>query len=140
MTRFPYIFLLVVLGLQLPGCATIGGETLKIDARNVPGVQHVPDELTAMMRELGYDWIHVQDPNSHRGVKTVQRDGEYHMRFEYVETRQARIDARIRIQDGVTWLRFYEPGSQTLSPSSATLFEKLKARTVQEFGAVNVSE
>ena len=138
--RFAYFFLSVLFVLQFTGCASTGGETLKIDARDVPGVQHVPDELTVMLRELGYDWIHVQDPNSHRGVKTVQRDGEYHMRFEYVETRQARIDARIRIQDGVTWLRFYEPDSQTLSPSSTTLFEKLKARTVQEFGAVNVSD
>ena len=138
--RFAYFFLSVLFVLQFTGCGSTGRETLKIDARDVPGVQHMPDELTVMLRELGYDWILVQDPNSNRGVKTVQRDGEYHMRFEYVETRQARIDARIRIQDGVTWLRFYEPDSQTLSPSSTTLFEKLKARTVQEFGAVNVSD
>ena len=140
MKRLLHILLVAALGLQLPGCAgTTGGETLKIDARNVQGMQHVPDELTSMLRELGYDWIHLEDPISHRGVKTVQKDGEYFMRFEYLETRQARIDVRIRQQDGVTWLHFHQVGSQTLSPSSAELFEKLKTRAELEFGAVNVS-
>jgi len=139
MKRLLYIFLLAVLGLQLAGCAGTGGETLKIDARNVQGMQHVPDELTSMLGELGYDWIHVQDPTSHRGVKVVQKDGEYHMRFEFVKTRQVRIDVRIRRRDGFTWLRFYQVDSQTLSPSSQSLFEKLKKRAEQEFGAVNVS-
>ncbi len=36
------------------------------------------------------------------------------MRFEYLQTRQVRIDARIRSRDGFTRLQFYEPGSQTL--------------------------
>lgn len=140
MNRISTILLLAMLGLQLPGCATTAtGETLKIDARNVQGMQHVPDELTEMLRELGYDWIGVKDPTTHRRVKTVQKDGEYRMRFEYLETRQLRIDVRIRRQDGVTWLNVYEPGSTALSPSSGKLFEKLKMRAEQEFGAVNVS-
>lgn len=139
MMRILYILLFAVLGLQLAACASMGGETLKIDAHNVQGIQHVPDELTAMLRDLGYDWVHVQDPTSHRGVKVVQKDGEYRMRFEYLETRQVRIDARIRRRDGVTWLHFYQPDSQSLSPSSASLFQKLKTRAEQEFGAVNVS-
>ena len=86
MNRISTIILLAVLGLQLPGCATTtGGETLKIDARNVQGMQHLPDELTAMLWELGYEWIRVEDPTTHRGVKTAQIDGEYRMRFEYLE-------------------------------------------------------
>jgi hypothetical protein len=139
MNRILTVLLLTVLGLQLPGCATTtGGETLKIDARNVQGMQHVPDELTDMLRELGYDWIGIKDSQTHRRVKTVQKDGEYLMRFEYLETRQLRIDVRIRRQDGFTWLHVYEPDKPMLSPSSATLFEKLKMRAEQEFGAVNV--
>jgi len=140
MNRVLTLLLLALLGLQLPGCATTtGGETLKIDARNVQGMQHLPDELTAMLRDLGYDWMPIEDPQSHRGVKTAQIDGEYRMRFEYLKTRQLRIDVRIRRKDGVTWLRVYEPGSEALSPSSGKLFEKLKMRAEQEFGAVNVS-
>jgi hypothetical protein len=139
MKRLLCVVLLAVLGLQFSGCASIGGETLKIDARNVQGMQHVPDELTAMLRDLGYDWIHVQDPASHRGVKVAQKDGEYHMQFEYLETRKVRIGVRIRREDGFTWLHLYQVGSQTLSPASANLFEKLKIRAEQEFGAVNIS-
>jgi hypothetical protein len=139
MNRLLYIFLLAVLGLQLSGCASSGGETLEIDAHKLPGIQHVPDELTVMLRDLGYDWIPVKDPNSHLGVKTAQIDGEYRMRFEYLKTRQVRIDVRIRLKDGFTWLNMVESGSQSLSPSSVALFEKLKMRAEQEFGAVNVS-
>jgi hypothetical protein len=133
------ICLFAALALQLPGCASISGETLEIDAHNVQGIQHVPDELTAMLRDIGYDWIPIEDPHSRRGVKTAQKDGEYRMRFEYLETRQVHIDVRIRRQDGFTWLNMVEPGSQSLSPSSLSLFEKLKARAEQQFGAVNVS-
>lgn len=139
MNRFLHLCLLAVLGLQLSGCASISGETLEIDAHNVQGIQHGPDELTAMLRDIGYDWIHIEDPHSRRGVKTVQIDGEYRMRFEYLETRQVRIDVRIRRKDGFTWLNVYEPGNQSLSPSSLSLFEKLKMRAEQQFGAVNVS-
>jgi len=139
MMRISYIFLFVLVGLQLPGCAGTGGETLKIDARKAPGIRHVPDELTVMLRDLGYDWIHVDDPASHRGVKVAQKDGEYRMRFEYLQTRQVRIDVRIRRRDGFTWLNFYQLDSQGLSSSSSSLFEKLKTRAEQEFGAVNVS-
>ena len=139
MNRVLTILLFTVLALQLPGCAGTSGEILKIDAHNVQGIQHVPDELTAMLRDLGYDWVPIEDPHSRRGVKTVQIDGEYRMRFEYLKTRQLRIDVRIRRRDGVTWLNVYEPGSETLSPASVTLFAQLKARAEQEFGAVNVS-
>jgi hypothetical protein len=61
------------------------------------------------------------------------------MRFEYLKTRQVSIDVRIRLKDGFTWLNMVESGSQSLSPSSVALFEKLKMRAEQEFGAVNVS-
>jgi hypothetical protein len=61
------------------------------------------------------------------------------MRFEYLETRQVRIDARIRAKDGFTRLRFYEPGSPTLAPSSMALFQQLQERATLEFGAANIS-
>ena len=121
------------------GCATVSGVTLRIDARNVEGMQHIPDELTSMLGELGYGWTPIVDPISHLGVKTVQGDGEYKMQFEFLETRKVRIDMRIRRMDGVTWLHFYEPGSKTLSPSSIVLLNKLEDRAALEFGAANVS-
>lgn len=121
------------------GCASGGGQTLKIDMQDVAGRQHVPDELTDMLGDLGYEWIPIHDPNARRDVKVVQQDGEYRMRFEYVQTKQVRIDARIRMQDGFTRLHFYEPGSQTLSAPAQGLLKKLQQRVVQEFGEANVT-
>jgi len=131
--------LFAAIALVLVGCASVSGTTLKIDAWNVEGRRHVPDELTYMLGELGYGWVPVVDPSSHLRVKTAQSDDEFRMRFEFLETRQVRIDVRIGRLDGVTWLHFHEPGSQTLSPSSIDLLNKLKARAALEFGAANIS-
>ena len=130
------VFFLFVL---LSACAGRGGETLKIDARDVWGVGHMPDEIDEMLSELGYEWVPIMDPNVDRDVKTVQQNGEWSMRFEYVQTRQVRIDARMGIYNKHTRLHFYEPGSQTLSASSMVLLEKLQQRAAQEFGTANVS-
>jgi len=70
-----YAVLLAALALISQGCATSGGETLKIDTRNVVGIQYMPDELTRMLRELGYQWIPIVDPETDREVKTVQKQG-----------------------------------------------------------------
>jgi len=124
--------------LLLSACAGGGGETLKIDARNVPGMQHMPDELSDMLHELGYRWIPVEDPNAHRGVKTIQRDGEWIMLFEHTQARQVRVGARIRMRDGYTRLHFHEVDSLTLSASSRDLLQALQRRADQQFGAPNV--
>lgn len=139
MQRIVTVVLVVFLGLQLSACAHISGETLKIDARHAPGTQHVPDELTQMLRDLGYDWIHIHDPETGRGVKIVQIDGEYRMRFEFLETRTVRIDVRVRRVDGVAWLHLYRIDRQPLGTASSHLFQELKARAEQEFGAANIS-
>jgi len=81
MQRTVTVLLVTFLGLQLSACASVSSETLKIDARHAPGTQHVPDELTQMLRDLGYDCNHVHDPEARRGVKIVEIDGEYRMRF-----------------------------------------------------------
>ena len=133
------LVMLLVAALLSSGCATRSGESLVIDTRNVVGVWFMPDELTAMLRGLGYDLIPIVDPASRQEVKRFHRDDEYHMRFEYLETRQVRIDARIRAKDGFTRLRFYEPGSPTLAPSSMALFQQLQERATLEFGAANIS-
>ena len=136
--RVLYLIVYAASALLLAGCATGGGETLKIDIRKVSAVQYMPNELTSMLRDLGYQWISIKDPETDLEVKTLQRFGEYRMRFELVETGQVRIDVRIRVHDGFTRLHFYEPGSQTLSPSSTDLLEILRKRAVLEFGQANV--
>lgn len=134
------LFVVFLAGALLSnGCATRSGEALVIDTRDVVGVRFMPDEMTDMLRELGYDWIPIVDPAIRQEVKSFRQDGEYHMRFEYLETRQVRIDARMRSRDGYTRLHFYEPGSETLNPSSMVLFQQLQDRVALQFGAANIS-
>ena len=139
MIRVLQLVFLAAIALLWQGCAGTGGATLKIDARHVMGLWYMPDELSSMLRDLGFEWIPIVDPETEHEVKMVQQDGAWRMRFEFVKTAQARIDARIRMQDGLTRLHFYEPGSQTLSASSKELLRKLQIRATQEFGKANVS-
>lgn len=138
MVRGHWLSVLLVLTLLSLGCASGGGERIRIDMRDVEGHGYMPGEVTAMLQALGYDWVPIPDPNSRREVQTVKQDDEYRMQFEYLETRQVRIDVRIRQKDDFTRLHFYEPGSGTLSASSRELLERLQQRIVREFGAPNV--
>jgi hypothetical protein len=138
MTRALLLVMLLAGLLLSAGCATRSGESLVIDTRDVVGVRFMPDELADMLQGLGYNWIPILDPAIRQDVKMFRQDGEYHMRFEYRETRQVRIDARMRSQDGFTRLHFYEPGSETLSPSSTALFKQLQERAALQFGAAAI--
>lgn len=129
----------LIVFLLLSACAGGGGGILKIDAQNVPGMRHMPDELNDMLSGLGYRWIPVTYLNAGRGVKTVKRDGNWIMLFEHNQTRQVRIGARIRIRDGYTRLRFHEVDSQALSAPSKDLLKTLQQRAAQQFGPANVS-
>lgn len=98
----------------------------------------MPNEIENMLGELGYDWIPISDPHVRHGVKVSEQDGQYRMLFQHPVERQVRIDVRIRQSDDYTRLHFYEIGSQTLSPSSRTLLQRLRERVVLEFGDSNV--
>jgi hypothetical protein len=139
MLRILYPLLLGAFVVFSSGCASTGGETIEIDMRHVAGRQHMPDELSDMLRDLGYDWVPIPDPDSRLAVKTVQQDGEYRMRFEQSAGGQVRIDVRIRQKDGFTHLHFYDPANQALNASSMALLRELQQRVALEFGAANVS-
>jgi hypothetical protein len=139
MLRILYLLLFGTIVVFSAGCASTGGDTIEIDMRQVAGRQHMPDELSDMLGDLGYDWVPIPDPYSQLAVKTVQQDDEYRMLFEHSAGGQVRIDVRIRQKDGFTHLHFYEPASQTLSESSMVLLRELQQRVALEFGAANVS-
>ena len=79
-----------------------------------------------MLRDLGCDWIRVHDRETRRGVKTVQMDDEYRMRFEPLETRTVRIGVRVRRIDGMGWLHLYPIDGRPLGTASSHLFRELK--------------
>jgi hypothetical protein len=45
----------------LPAYAAGSGKVLKIDPRDVTGIQNMPEEIASMMEELGYEWMSVHD-------------------------------------------------------------------------------
>jgi len=92
MARVLYLFAFFIAVLLSHGCAGSGGATLKIDLQHLVGRQNMPEELTCMLRDPGYDWVPIRDPHNQHGVKTVLQDDEYRMRFEYLQTRQVRIE------------------------------------------------
>ena len=137
--RILHAIFFVAIALTATGCATGGGETLKVKTKHVLGVQSMPNEVNALLQDLGYQWIPVLDRDTGQEVKTVIQGGDYRMAFVYAETGQVRIDTRIREADGHTRLHFYEPDGNGLSPSSMALLERLKQRLVLEFGQASVS-
>ena len=139
MTRQYCLLPILLSALLLQGCASPGGEVIRIDVQHVVARQNMPEELTIMLRELGYDWLPIVDPVNRQRVKTVVRNDGYQMLFEYQKTRQARIDVRIRWEDGLTNLHFYEPGNKSLSESSQELLRQLQQRCARQFGATNVT-
>ena len=54
---FAVVALSALMSLWLPGCATSGGQSLMIDTHQVPAVQYMPGEITAMLEDLGYQFI-----------------------------------------------------------------------------------
>lgn len=131
--------LIAIYSLFLFACTSISGNTLKIDPQGVAPNRHMPDALETILGELGYQWIPIPDPLTHRDIKTVQQGGEWTMRFRDVETGKVQIDARIRRIDGFTWLRFHENGGSELSPSGHDRLRKLQDRLNIDFGEAYVS-
>lgn len=131
--------LIAIYSLYLFACTGVGGDTLKIDPQGVAANRHMPDALETILGDLGYQWVPIPDPLTHRDIKTVQQHGEWTMRFRDVETGKVQIDARIRRKDGFTWLKFHEDGGSTLSSSAHDRLQKLQDRLKIDFGEAYVS-
>jgi hypothetical protein len=130
---------IVLCSLFLFGCAGIAGDTLKIDPQGVAPNRHMPEALETILGDLGYRWVPIPDPLTHRDIKTVQQHGEWIMRFRDVETGKVQIDARIRRKDGFTWLKFHETGGGALSPPAQDRLQKAQDRLRIDFGEAYVS-
>ena len=131
--------LIAVYALSLFACTGISGNTLKIDPQGIAANRHMPDALETILGDLGYEWIPIPDPLTHRDIKTVQQHGEWAMRFRDVENGKIQIDARIRRIDGFTWLKFHENGAGDLSPTAHDRLLKLQDRLRIDFGEAYVS-
>jgi hypothetical protein len=125
----------VLMSLCFPGCATNAGQSLMIDARQVPAVQYMPGEITAMLEDLGYQLVPDPDP-----VKSAERYAEYRMQFKARDAASTRIDVHIKMVNNVTGLHLYQVGEKGPMPATAERYRKLRKRVELQFGAENVSD
>jgi len=124
----------------MPGCASTGSKSLKIDTRQIVGVQNMRSEITFMLEDLGYEWQPVRDPVTGQPVKAADTLGQYRMQFRAAGKVTVQVDVHIRKDNRVTGLHFSEVGADQPGAAAMDYYRKLKERTVQRFGADNVSD
>ena len=124
----------------MPGCASTGGKSLRIDTWKIVGVQNMHSEITFMLESLGYEWQPVRDPVTGQPVKVADVFGQYRMQFRAVGKVTVQVDVHIRKDNRVTGLHFSEVGADQPGAVAMDYYRKLKERTVQRFGADNVSD
>ena len=132
--------LLCALLVFVPGCASTGGKSLRIDIRNMEGVRDMRSEMTFMLEGLGYEWQPIRDPVTGQPVKVVDTLGQYRMQFRTAGEVTVQVDVHIRKENRVTGLHFSEVGSDQPGAAAMDYYRKLTERTEQRFGADNVSD
>jgi len=135
MPCLPLAVLYAVIVLLLSGCAMNGRQSLMIDARKVPAVQYMPQEITSMLDDLGYRVIRDPDP-----AKTVERYAEYRLQFRARDAETVRIDVHIRMLDNVTGVHLYNSTENKPGADTMQRFNELKKRVQLQFGAKNVTD
>ena len=131
---------LFALFVFMQGCASTGGKSLKIDTRQIVGVQNMRSEITFMLEGLGYEWQPVRDPVTGQPVKVADELGQYRMQFRTAGEVTVQVDVHIRKDNRMTGLHFSEVGTDQPGAAALDYYRKLKQRAVQRFGAGNVSD
>ena len=124
----------------MPGCASTDGKSLSIDTRNMVGVRDMRSEITFMLEGLGYEWQPIRDPATGQPVKVADELGQYRMQFRTTGEVTVQVEVRIRKVNRMTGLYFSEVGTDQPGAAALDYYRKLKERTVQRFGADNVSD
>ena len=119
--------------LLVSACATSGGQSLTIDTRHVPAVEYLPDEVTAMLEDLGYTPI--PDTSAER---LAQSFDIYTMQFRAKDDHDVRIDVHMRLVDKITAIQLYKLNEKKPGIDTLQRYQVLKQRVESEFGVDNV--
>jgi hypothetical protein len=119
--------------LLLAGCASSGGQRLTLDTRQVSAVEYLPDEVTAMLEDLGYEVM--PEPKTQRLAQSFEN---YKLQFKARDAENIRVDVDFKLNEKLTRMLLYTTNEKT--PSAATLqrYQLLKARLQQEFGVDSI--
>ena len=135
-TRFYLVSL--ILALALSACSTRGA-ILEVKPQHIEGTQYPPQEITRVLKSLGYEQLPVRDPTTGQPVYVAEKYGEYRLLFQSSDDNNVRVNAHIDTGGGNIGLHLYEIGSKDLDESAVQLYRKLKQRLEFEYGAANVS-
>ena len=113
-------------------CAS-GGQRLTLDTRDVPAVEYLPDEVTAMMDDLGYAVMPESDAQ-----RPVQSFDDYTLHFKARDDANIRVDVHFRLVDKLTAMHLYNTTEKSPGAATRQRYKALKQRVQQEFGADNV--
>jgi len=133
--------LLILTALFQFGCATVtGGRTLDVDTGGIESVQSMPQEISRLLDELGYQWLPVHDPDIGQPIKVAEINGQYRMLFQARDNPAIRIEVHIRETGQYTGLHFYDTGNKQLDAAAQQQYRKLRDRLVLEFGPNHVTD
>ena len=129
-----------VLLVFMPGCASVGDRTLKIDIRHIVGVRNMRSEITSMLEVVGYESQPVRDPVTGQPVQVAKELGQYGVLFRAADMASVQVEVHICEDNRMTGLHFSEAGCDQPGAAAMDCYRKLKERPVMEFGAVNFSD
>jgi len=121
--------------LLLSACATGGGQSLMVDTHHVPAVGYLPDEITAMLEDLGYALIPESDAE-----RAAQNFEEYKLQFKARDEANVRVDVHFRLVDKLTGIHLYNADEKAPSAATTQRYNALKKRVEREFGVDSVSD
>ena len=127
------VTLYAVMILLMSACVASGGQRLTLDTRDVPAVEYLPDEVTLMLEDLGYEEL----PES-RAQRMAQSFDDYKLQFKARDVENIHVDVDFKLIDKLTRMHLYNIDEKTPSAATIQRFDALKRRVQRQFGVDSV--
>ena len=115
------------------GCASQRTADLRIDTTQVPVSRYQPDEMTRLLKDLGY--VRQPDPES---VRWAQSFENYEMRFVSPDAPGIHIDVHMQLVNKLTTLEIYNINENKPSEDTLRRYREIRKRVEMAYGADNV--
>jgi len=122
-----------VMVLLVSACATSGGTRLTIDTRDVPAIEYVPKEVTAMLKDLGYEAVAESD--AERWARNFE---DYKVQFKARDDANIKVDVDFKLINQLTGIHLYNTTEKTPGAATMQRYNALKKRVEWEFGVDSV--
>ena len=130
---FQRVMFYVAMVLLVSACSTSGGTRLTIDTRDVPAIKYVPKEVTAMLKDLGYEAV--AEPDAERWARNFE---DYKVQFKARDDANIMVDVDFKLINQLTGIHLYNTTEKTPGAATMQRYEILKKRVEWEFGVDSV--